>query len=659
MVGVSVEPLRFRLGDIRDEHHTWIRFRIKFCDLWEIHADILGDPLFRQAVSEECAPGRLPVYLAKALVPGGHTPQTLWRILLLIQVCAWKVRREQMSGTAVLFLEQQPWFSAIARYAARHHVMTIPVAGSLNIRRWLRRHVSPELKRWLRFRLKGRRWRTTARFSRTTSQPCARARIAVDYYGAFNLRQPERHSDLFFWRQSSLSGRDLLLCFSLPQDPLDTEKLTQLNEHEIEAVALTPEAATVPEASTLTYRPRLWRKSWRERTRPCASGWSREARWLREQQSDYQALRDYWVGFFARYGIKIYVTWFKFDGVHCAIADALQGVGGVTALYQRVYDLHPTAHSVIAADVCFGFSPAAAEIERRSGSHIPYHVATGYLGDVRFALLRQRAARVREALQRQGAQRILAFADEGTSADSRWFHGHEFMRQDYTFLLEHVLEYPWFGLVLKPKIPSTLRRRLGPVAELLKRAEDTGRCVVYEDGILYSADSPAAAALAADALIHSFLVSGTAGMESALAGVPTLLLDREGWTRSPFYRLGVGRVVFPDLERAWNACVDHWTRPGGVPGFGDWSSMLDELDPFRDGRAAERMGTYLQWLLEGFKAGMERETVMADAAERYTTRWGKDKITHVNTEAPRRTGLVSVPEASAQAAGAAILSGVS
>ena len=58
--------------------------------------------------------------------------------------------------------------------------------------------------------------------------------------------------------------------------------------------------------------------------------------------------------------------------------------------------------------------------------------------------------------------------------------------------------------------------------------------------------------------------------------------------------------------------------------------MLDELDPFRDGRAAERMGTYVHWLMEGFKAGHNREVVMAEAAERYCAAWGRDKVTVVN-----------------------------
>ena len=67
--------------------------------------------------------------------------------------------------------------------------------------------------------------------------------------------------------------------------------------------------------------------------------------------------------------------------------------------------------------------------------------------------------------------------------------------------------------------------------------------------------------------------------------------------------------------------------------------MLDEMDPFRDGRAAERMGTYIQWLLEGFHRGDDRERVMAQAAERYAARWGRDKIAHVGDHGLRTSGI--------------------
>jgi hypothetical protein len=168
------------------------------------------------------------------------------------------------------------------------------------------------------------------------------------------------------------------------------------------------------------------------------------------------------------------------------------------------------------------------------------------------------------------------------------------------------------------------------VAEVLRQAQATGRCVVYEGGALHGSVPPAAAALAADVAVHGHLFAATAGVEAALAGVPTLLMDREGWPESTLRRLGAGRVVFHGWDALWGTCLEHWQRPGGAPGFGDWSDMLEELDPFRDGRAAERMGTYLEWLLESFRAGLRRETALADAAERYAARWGGAHILRVD-----------------------------
>jgi len=115
-----------------------------------------------------------------------------------------------------------------------------------------------------------------------------------------------------------------------------------------------------------------------------------------------------------------------------------------------------------------------------------------------------------------------------------------------------------------------------------------------------------------------------------LAGVPTLLVDREGWSVSPLYELGVGRVVFRDWDTLWNACLDHWASPGGITGFGSWASIINTIDPFRDGRAAERMGTYLKWILDDLKDGLSREMAMANAAERYCMIWGQDKVSEVS-----------------------------
>lgn len=132
----------------------------------------------------------------------------------------------------------------------------------------------------------------------------------------------------------------------------------------------------------------------------------------------------------------------------------------------------------------------------------------------------------------KGSSYIIAFFDENSGEDSRWHAGHEFMRANYKFLLQKLIQNPDLGLVLKPKIPKDLRARLGDCAVLLKEALATGQCFLYEDSGVQSAFPPAIAPLSSDLTIHGHMCAATEGLESALAGVPTVLLDREGWPNS-------------------------------------------------------------------------------------------------------------------------------
>lgn len=636
LMEMRMERLDFRLVEARDEQGIWLWLRIAYQDLALVQAEAMNDPIFEPLASSQDDTGRLRTYLEKALASVDLINGTaLSSTLLVIQICDWVIRHRGSQGASpLLFVRRRPWQQAIARYAAQFGVTVVHVPEPFRGRDWLRGHLSPELKalvRQMRTRWHAARLRPSVAVAPRHPDPAPSARVSVEYYGHLNLKQPERHSDLFFWQQSALPGRAIVMTFNLAVDPLTETMWEALNAHGIQSVAMDPRATTAAQASVFS-------QTLRKRATPSSglgagSGSPRaEARWLRDRIAAYHELRAYWTEFFSTYGIKVYLTWFKYNEQHCAVADALQQLGGITAIYQRAYEDQPTAEASINADLVFGFSPATAKVERQAHSVIPYHVTVGYPGDHRFSLWREHAARIRQELHAQGARRILAFTDETSFDNPRLYLDNQSQQENYQFLLEKLLREPWLGLIFKPKSPATLRRRLGPVADVLKQAEATGRCYVFRGGRLQSSDPPAAAALAADVAIHGHLFGGTAGLETALAGVPTLLLDREGWPRSALYRLGVERVIFTEWDGLWKACVEHWTQTNGVPGFGDWSPMLDELDPFRDGRAAERIGTYVQWLLEGFESGLSRETVMADAAERYGALWGRQYIAHVNAE---------------------------
>jgi hypothetical protein len=315
-----------------------------------------------------------------------------------------------------------------------------------------------------------------------------------------------------------------------------------------------------------------------------------------------------------------------------AMADALNETGGISAIWQMSFDGYRATECLTNTDIIFGFSGWGENIERQIGSKTGYYIITGCPKDYAAPLLRKKAMDLRVKLKSSGAEKIVFVIDENSIDDSRWHTGHALQRDNYRFILEKVLETPWLGVVFKPKKFKTLMDRLGEVADLLMEAENTGRCYVYKATGRHSTSAPPIlAGLSADVCIHGHLCAGTAALECALEEIPTLLIDREGCPDSKFYELPEGKVVFKDWPEAIDVLMDHFQTPGGIPGFGDWSEIIDEFDPFRDGKAASRMGSYLHWFIQGYERGLEREVIMEEAARRYRKIWGRDKVIEINS----------------------------
>ncbi len=637
----EVVPLRFRLFDVRDASGDLVRLTLAYRDAALFLRTVVESGEFRSALLGSGESIHLRSYLQKSVMAeGDYARTTLWRALFLVHVAAWVAAREGTSEP-ILVMSRRVWQDAVDEYARRAGVFVLHSARTIGwwantILSLLR--LNKESLRALRL-ITGERGlggglnlllRGAAVLAPVPGSD--KPGLAVEYYGQMNLDSPEFYSDLFFWQQSDLRADDVLIVHNILLDPVTQERLAEVTEHGMSLVALHP---SVGRAEVPVFHH--WPGGLRSRhTPPGAVGRSIEVRWASSKRSSYLDERDRWSDLFLQTGARVWVSWYKYGTQHLVIADALASLGGATALYQRSFEDMPSPESMVSCDVYFGYSGRQALVEAQQESCIPYYVVTGYLGDHRFRLLKGQAADIRDRLAAAGAQRVIAFFDENSADDERWHTGHGPVRENYASLLERVLSDNALGLILKPKVHWSLRKRLGDVAELLSRAEATGRCVVLGKGKVQSSYPPSLAALAADVAIHGHACAATAGVEAALAGVPTLLLDREGFHMSSFYSLG-RRVVFEDWNSLWEAMDEHWSTPGGLPGLGDWSPMLDDLDPFRDGRAAERMGTYLDWLLDGLKAGGSRTDVLADAAERYVSMWGEQHVIEV-----KPASLVSV-----------------
>ena len=597
-----VEQLDFQIIDMRDEKGQAIYLRVIYMDINEIQTLILRNADFQASIHDLDPSSNAQAYLEKIPICsydfyGPEKYTQIWHVTMMTQIARWYERRSgNESPSFFLYVNKRTWMDELKEYVQSYggHVRSL---GTVQLWRWrLPKYIAKFRKlnwRLLKIIVRRKIFDLKVKCGLAKSRPyfaVDTVRMLTEYYGQLNLDDPQCHSDVFFADGKGIALRDIMLVFNLAADPVDERKYKLLSSHGLAAVALTPQSCAVDPALVEVFRPD-----------------GRVSAEITENAllAPYQYWRGYWRQFFQRHNIRLYTGWITSEPRQIALADAITDVGGICTFYQRSHEPNPSAQLNAAADIIFGFAPQNYSIRRNDGSRFHYHVATGYIGDYRFEVVRPKAAEIRRQLMAKGAKHIIAFFDENTIDDGRWFIGHQVAQHSYRFLLEKLLADPQLGLILKPKKPNTLRQRLGEVNDLLVQAEKTGRCFMFEGGAVQGIFPPAVAALAADLAIHDSLGSATAGLESALAGAKTILLDYEGWPLSPLYKLG-NEVIFQDWESAWQACAEYFKSPLSHPRLGDWSDMIDELDPFHDGFAAQRMSGYLKELLEGVRRGKSR-----------------------------------------------------
>ena len=623
---INIEKVGFKTDDFRDNEGTNQSFRINFEDLGVVFQGIIKSDEYSNLLPADSNNGSVDAFLKKSI---GTTLSTgekfekreLHGILLLIQVVAQHMRNECQNDYSIFFIEKRCWMSALSSYSKPLGIAIVPISCIFNLKPTLslikaKLRAKPITCKMIHY-VKSVRIPDKAGMARHLKHfDTKHSKIIVDSILS-------KYNASTFWSQSILPPRNVLFVSDSESYPINKCQWEDVQHAGMDVIALNPEASGSSEIPM--YLPSVDKKEVYHgyTSRVCSS---RERKFIRFHLDRFYYLKSYWLNLFRACNAKVYISHHRYRDKHIAIAAAMREVGGITAIWQEPYHEFSSPEALVKADLVFGFSPAVADIEKNNGSSVKYCVAIGYIGDCRFDLVRTKAQELRSSLMENGARKIIAFFDESTVKDERWGIGNSSTQADHQFILEKVLSEPWLGVILKPKKPHNLRERLGSVAEILEQAIKTGRCYIFDKNYI---TTPAEAALASDIAIHDNLYAGTAGLEAALAGVPTLMLDRNGWHRSRIYKLGENRVVFQEWKHLWETLMEHWNIRK-IPGFGDWSSSIKEFDPFRDGKAAHRMGTYLSWLIQGYERGQDRDVILADAADKYCKQWGYDKVVQMS-----------------------------
>jgi hypothetical protein len=219
-----------------------------------------------------------------------------------------------------------------------------------------------------------------------------------------------------------------------------------------------------------------------------------------------------------------------------------------------------------------------------------------------------------EEMRKQGVRYILTLLDNSPPCP-----------EYYQFFLQWLVEDPRLGLLIKSKGNSWNKMRKDGLDGLIERAYQTNR--IHD---LDSRFSPTDASRLSDFTIGVASMSALAA--SALEGARVLFLDYEQVDKGPqkpyciLHSLGLNRCVFYEPLLLRQSVIDYFKNSTANASLGDATPILDQLDPFRDGKASQRIGEFVSWYLEEIDNGSNPDDAVRKATDKYGEKWGEDKV---------------------------------
>lgn len=625
-IRADAAPADFRLAEVRDERGS-CRFQGIAADLRDlvrrIDAEVFARHPFLGVLEPALPAERVRFTLRKALA------EDLAETVAFADFARWG------DGEPLLLIEHSPWSSHVAALARSRGMAVVQYASASKA--WRARY-SGRIRGALARRSRADGAVATARpepAEVTREMPRAEAPAIASWYTARSVTfDRARRSDLFWALDAPVPRPNLMVYWDRPSLPVTAADADALAAEGIEPLALTA-GASVARGVRVHAPGRRVRRMKAGLAARIAAAWAYslyEGRWpnvfLTANAYYFATQYAWWTDFFESAGVRVSVSPYDFTRPYAAKNLALERLGGVSVSYQWSNIDVGTVEMSGCSDAMFSFGPAYWPVFREAGSQIGRLLYGGYVTDHAFEAVKPAASELRSALEAAGARQVVALLDENSSNGRMQVITNERARSWYRPFLERVTADPEFGLVIKPGYPLTLRDRLGEeTCALLDAALATGRAVMLDRGTWVTEQYPAEAAAAADVCV-GLLMSGTAALECRLAGAPTVFLDMERLHYRDVYEWGAGTVVFETPE-AVLAAIDRrreHPRAKASKAFGDLTRWAECRVELRDGRAAERIGTYVAWLHETLAAGGTRDEALAEADRRYAESWGEGSV---------------------------------
>ena len=286
------------------------------------------------------------------------------------------------------------------------------------------------------------------------------------------------------------------------------------------------------------------------------------------------------------------VSVFLVRETHSLTADAMQLVANELSVktiayqYSNMGTRNPLMMTT--ADYLIIFSTMYKSLFQYNGITPKAWIIGGYIYDGVADIVRNRAQAYRKMLRDQGAEFIVCYFDESVQHDRWGLVSKDDHLAELHVLAKAVLEDPSFGVVIKSQFMKNSPSQLYSSDDLIQGAKATGRYLELLEGKHRNDVYPTEASLVADLCI-SQKFGATAALEAAMAGVRTLLINKYGAKTLWDHLYSKVEIEVDSIECVMKKISEFRSLKDNKNQLGDWSQILHEFDPFRDGKAAIRL----------------------------------------------------------------------
>ena len=599
---INITKFDHEFRNILDENEECINSKFTRNIMFKVKDELLNTNQIKY-IFEQITNKNLKQYLKKGIFNGdlksdiNSIPYCIYIILKI------KYHMDKYECTnSYLFYKYRPWIYYYSTYARKYNVSLIPIyALNIGVSEFLynvyyyKIIIVNNIIKYFSF---------IKKYNNTETK----YKILSDTIGEFNLVRDGYNSDLFYYLYSNLQPDRLCANYD------NKDEKTQLISNNITPIN-TNYAAKIFNFKYVSKDSYINKVHFQNNI---------ESKIIKKLIQQYIRSNIYWDNIFRIYNIKVYLTWYKYDHSHIAICNSIRNNNGVMCLWERSFDGQPSPFISVVSDIIFRNTTLGIDNEITNESEINYTVITGFMRDYGLEILRDKANLIKNNLKENGAKYIISIFDQNSTDE----YENSKHNENYENILRFILENKDYAVIFKPKKAHTYKSKLKDhTIKLLSTAQKTGRCFVYSSSGKYQSNVPAIlAALSSDICIHSHLYAGTAALECAFIGKPTIMIDREGHPYNILNNSGINECIFKNWNDAIYALNEHFTSKSINTNFGNLTPLISDVEPFRDGKGAFRMGSYIQNILEQLELCKDKQTALNNAAEIYSKKWGENSV---------------------------------